>query len=360
MVGYSNKYQNYNGVLTSSSLSLTKFAAVMFISIVYGFRYMVGMDWFGYVQLFYYILDHTYNYLLLKIEPGYFLINKIVGYLGYSYTILFIIIAGFTWILIFKRFPTQILPFAIYFLFTSGWFFWSMNGVRQFIAIVIIFYSANYINLKQFRYYLFHVLFASMFHFSALPLIVLYFIPYNKIYNPKFLIILFIVAFAGANIFSTVIISFLNEHIEKLGPYATYFVSNSEKIERLGFEKTGLGYFLTICVSITALYFSNSLTQKHPQLKIYFVLMFLGTIFSIVFVNIQLFERFILFFKFFQPISLSYLVWFHLKSKQYTIISLILILSNYILFIKAIINSADKCSPYLFDIHILLTNSSIF
>jgi hypothetical protein len=55
------------------------------------------------------------------------------------------------------------------FLFVSLYYFYnSFNGIRQYIAIAIIFYGITFINKQKPFFYLFFVIFASLFHTSAL------------------------------------------------------------------------------------------------------------------------------------------------------------------------------------------------
>jgi hypothetical protein len=67
-------------------------------------------------------------------------------------------------------------PLAIFLYIAGGAFFTSMNIIRQYIAVSIIFYGLKYIIKKQFWPYLITVFLAASFHYSAWIMLPLYFI----------------------------------------------------------------------------------------------------------------------------------------------------------------------------------------
>src|SRR5690606_22473386 len=98
---------------------------------------------------------------------------------------MFFVVSFISWFFFFKAVPRTILPLFLFFMFATEYFFWGMNGVRQFIAMGIWLFSIKFIVSRNIKKYLFLILFASIFHKSVLLLIFIYFIPFYKLYNRK-------------------------------------------------------------------------------------------------------------------------------------------------------------------------------
>lgn len=131
-----------------------------------GFRYQVGDDYLNYCNIFNDPLGYQ------RIEPGFMVLVNLVRSLGFSVQMLFllcsvIIILPLSYA-INKLFPdyfaTAFSAYVLCYVFFEG-----MNTVRQAIAMTIMFVAiCKFITNRRFWYFLFYVLFASCFHFSAI------------------------------------------------------------------------------------------------------------------------------------------------------------------------------------------------
>ena len=88
-------------------------------------------------------------------------------------------------ILVYRKYSESYL--MTMFLFVSGAFHigWMMNGMRQFIAVTIIFAATPLLLQKKYCHLLIFILIASMFHITALLMIPVVFIVQGKAWNEK-------------------------------------------------------------------------------------------------------------------------------------------------------------------------------
>lgn len=174
--------------MAQSSTSRFLWCSVLFLILLFcaGFRWDVGIDWESYYNMFdgSILTNETFKD---RIEP----INLIILYLlqdnGFSdgrywiwvmatITLLFVTKA------IYEYSPSVVKSFLLFFVL--GFFFDSLNGVRQFCAVAITFYSWRFILKRDILLYIPWILFAAMFHSSAVVAIPLYFF-YNNDYLIK-------------------------------------------------------------------------------------------------------------------------------------------------------------------------------
>lgn len=138
--------------------------AVFPVWFITAFRYDVGTDYlYTYVKYF----EHSSYGWRPYDEPLFQLLNNFILTFSDNYVWLFVITGAIINILffyfIFKYSVTPITSIVIYFV--SSFFFNSLNNIRQYLAMSIaVFAFTN----KNFIKSLIIILFASMFHFSAL------------------------------------------------------------------------------------------------------------------------------------------------------------------------------------------------
>lgn len=148
--------------------------------LVSGLQYRVGADYLIYNNAFYYIKDTGYYNLF---EPGYNLLNKIVGIFSDSSVALFMVCAiffcGFSFISIHKLSCNIYASIFIWVL--SQCFFESMNTVRQSLSVSIVFISFIFILKKKMVPYILCILFATSMHYSAIIMLPVYFIDKMKL-----------------------------------------------------------------------------------------------------------------------------------------------------------------------------------
>lgn len=142
-------------------------------------RYMVGTDYYAYSELFNSMrLMDAGDLSALTFEKGFAVLLHILAegsesFVGMFALIALIVAAGVA--VYIYRYSSNACISALSFVML-GCFFYSMNFMRQFVAAVILMYAIRYVQDKSFIRYLILVLFAAVFHWSALLLIPFYFI----------------------------------------------------------------------------------------------------------------------------------------------------------------------------------------
>ncbi len=80
--------------------------------------------------------------------------------------------------------------FSIFLFLASEKHIWMINGIKQFLAVCIIFCFSKYLMENKFWKFAIGVLVASLFHTSALVVIPVYFFVHGKPWNKKMILIL--------------------------------------------------------------------------------------------------------------------------------------------------------------------------
>jgi len=329
------------------SLNIKEIISLILIGVIVGIRYEVGVDWYYYKEL--YIDSGFINSDDFYFENGYFYLNQFFATNGFSYQTAFFFITVFTWFFIFKSVNRNYLSLFLFFIFCTEFFFWSMNGVRQFIAIAIYGFSIKYIIDKKFFHFLFWIYFASLFHQTALFLLPTY-IFRNPIFAKRsFAMSFFVLSFAiGTND------SVMNVIEESLSGLVLLF-----QLERgidyliqsggLSTDETlslGIGYYLFIFTNLIVIYFSDDIIKKNKELSIYFSLFFVGTvIYNLTYWSSEL-VRINQYFIYFKSFCLTLITYHSLHSKQSLFKAQLLIFLFFINFLALIYISSNMSNPY--------------
>lgn len=166
------------------------YCVVMFfiLFLISGFRAnSVGTDTAGYLNIF-----HNINYsadwsemFSYSVEPLFFLLNKIAFLFSKNSQSIVILSSFFINFFVIKRIYTSSEnPWLSIYLFLTLYIYpQSLNGMRQYIAIAIIFYYSKYISEGKFIKFILGVIFATGFHMTAIFSIPFYFIRYIKFKN---------------------------------------------------------------------------------------------------------------------------------------------------------------------------------
>ena len=175
-------------VLTKLSLKLKSrqyniyILAMLLPIIISGIRYNVGTDYMNY----YYMANSPLpmNYLdiihyIKRIEPGYLVLLYINNFIFEKpegiFIITSIIIIVLYYIAIFRYREEIDLTIGIL-LFFIIIYFASFNGIRQYLAAGLVMISYKYLIDKNFIKYLVNIFLASLFHYTALIMLPIYFI----------------------------------------------------------------------------------------------------------------------------------------------------------------------------------------
>lgn len=305
--------------------------------LISGIRYGVGKDYFGtYVYTFERILN---NYSNIRIDPGFYLLNKIVILFGGSFQWIFIItsfiINYFICKSIYDQSKNKMLSLFIYVCGTL--YFFSMNGIRQTIALSLFYYSLKYIKDRNFAKYIFINLIALTIHNSAIIFFPLYFI-LNKNFSKKFKIFSILIIFLSIPIILPVITNFLLNT-----KYAIYIVNGAYK---------PLDFINVSTILNILLYLAYELKIKDNDKDkydiIYSNMHFIGVIVSIFVTRIPLAMRIFIYFRFIEFLSVPNLIdKVKLKRSNKIIIRFTVIVLYFIYFIHGVyIENGNNVLPY--------------
>lgn len=196
---------------------------------VAGFRWRVGTDYWTYSSLYSTYKTEVLTSIKTFDEPGIRVVSYVSSLIYDDYAMMFLIssiitIGLFVWT--YYRYSDAFFISILLYIFGHGWT-GSFNGVRQYIASAILFSGHKYILEKKIWKYLLIVFLASLFHISAAPMILLYFVPQANI-NKKRIIILLIMTIilffsydAIFQVINEVFISLGRETIVGNGAYST-------------------------------------------------------------------------------------------------------------------------------------------
>lgn len=260
--GYKTKFNIFGNLIFS----------ILFL--VSAMRYYVGWDydWYHWVCGTGNKLD--YQYLRLELIP------KLMIQLSWftQSTQLFFIISSFLitflfYISIKENSNDYLLSFFIFFTYP---FFYldSFSIIRQWMAIIIIFYFSKYLIDKKFITFILGVIIASLFHSSAI--IVLLFIPLiylNLDYRFSFFVVVFVFLFRYK--LADIIISKLPYGMM----YSNYITNN------IG-NGGNLILYINIIICLLILVFKNHLINLNVKNKFYINTILGGTIIAILFTHL--------------------------------------------------------------------------
>ena len=138
-------------------------------------------------------------------DKGYSVLVVILHtFIGDNYEVFLTIIAaiqGICLLSVFRKYSWDYIFSVFMFVASTDIISWMYNGMRQFIAVTIIFAGATFFFRKKYIPGILLIIFASFFHQSALIMIPVLFLVQGKAFNKKTIVFLIIVvgiiAFAG-------------------------------------------------------------------------------------------------------------------------------------------------------------------
>ena len=169
-------------------------AAAGILIIISGLRYNVGADYGQYVWNYSYYKELTLNIKSFLEEPGIKIIAKISSlvYDDYSsmiFSVALVTIGSIMYVVIKE---SDNIAYSIFLFITLGIWTSTFNGIRQYLAVAIIFLGYKFIIQKQLVAWLTIVLIASLFHLSAIVCVVFYFLANREINQKQVFLCLFI------------------------------------------------------------------------------------------------------------------------------------------------------------------------
>lgn len=316
---------------------ITFLIAFLPLFLVSGLRYMVGTDYLNtYVRTYENIAQGYQN---VRIDFGFYYFIKIINFIFNNNQWLFIItsfiINFFIVKSIFEQSKNKSLSLFIYVCGTL--FFFSMNGVRQSVALSLFYYSLKFIEKKDFKSYLICNIVGAMFHSSAIVFFPLYFL-LNRKYKTKTKMIVISISLIFATSLSTLLSNLLINT-----RYSMYITNGAYK------PVSVLSISVLINILLFVLYEFNY-KNKNNDLKynIYSNIHFLGIIVSIFLTKIPLVMRFFVNFRYIEFLSIPYLIDnINISKKNKQIFKAVVIVIYFIYFIHGVyIENGNDVLPY--------------
>lgn len=317
---------------------------LLYIVLIAGTREaQLGTDFYSYLRYYNYILTHgdIGSYFKEK-EIGWEYLNLSFGKFSVSPEVFFGLVSGMTWFFFIKgsyRFQF-LLPLMFFFVITNGLFIWTLNGLRQSIAIMIFFYAIRFIIEKDLLRYTFWISIASLFHTSALILLPFYFITKIK-FNQNLFMLLYIISIflAGNNWFMTQlsnIIMLISYKVDLLSSYANYIDTDTFRPDD---ERTrsGLGVLLRTLTTIYIIYKSKYILKKQPKLEVYYIFFIIGAILANIFSSVEIIGRVLLYFHALFPIVIASTIYYS-TDKYQRIVNILIIVAYFIVFQKSLLS----------------------
>ncbi|MCP8617523.1 EpsG family protein [Salirhabdus salicampi] len=173
------------------------FLTVLWLVLISGLRWQVGTDYWQYSLNYQRYTYQFFNDLLTYSEPGIKFIAWFSEVFYDDYATMFFISSLITiglFVITISKYSNMYTFSMLLFIFIGVWH-GSFNGVKQYLACAILLAGHRHIISKSFVKYLLIVLLAGTFHYSALGMIILYFVP-SKILKIRHIILLMFVSFA--------------------------------------------------------------------------------------------------------------------------------------------------------------------
>ena len=288
--------------------------------------------------------DHYYVYGRWGcdfIEPGFDWINRFCFSLGFGANSLFIVMAAITCLFFYlslNRLNKKEYTIAAFFtyLFT---FTFLVNGMRQGVACAIFFYAYWLIVDRKWIRYIACILFASLFHASALLLLPIYLLNKYK-FNNKIYIFIYLLSFLGLFI--------------DLSPYLPSIElgnrAYSEYAENVNIvTASSLGFIVTTALNIIIFYLilKNKLFNKFPLLA---NLVFIAFCLKNIGFHLPIIGRITIYFSWFVFLiypMICYECKKHLfKSKEFTL--MIILLIDMSIWLNSLFSKTNIILPYYF------------
>lgn len=311
--------------------------SLLTVSLFAGLRYFVGIDYESYTFIFASIADST-------TEPAFRLINLIIFFLGLNVQFVFLISSLITFTLLYKGIKrnSDNLFLSVFTLLFCGFFIESLNIIRQYIAIAIFFYAIQYIKSKKLIKYALCIAIASCFHYSAILLIVAYFILNINIGKLWFIIL----GFAYLLPFILPIPTIFG----LIPGYDVYFSLGSNTDN--GSAELGIGFLSKLLIGFSCLFFYNQIVNSSKDAKIYlngfFLYLFLLSFFRDFMVMVRLGYYFNVFLVLLIP------EFFKVFDRNARIVLYVLfLLYGFALLSISLLDEQAKLVPYNYQINVL-------
>lgn len=316
-------------------------SALPFI-LISGFRFDVGTDYM-------YRYTPDFNWMAQgndpkNIEIGFKLLMRCILFFTNHVQVLFFITSLFTLSIIFYMMfkETKNPTVSILIFFFGGYFFNSMNILRQYMAMSLLIVAFYFMIKKEIWKWFLCIILATLFHSTAMIFLLSY-IPYYFNFDIKKFVMVVVILFLVGILVKPILLMLIEMtrfEVYLRGEYARYLQGDFQFIQSL------LMMLLSI-IYIFIYYKNEDKLMNNFKAKGYICLQLLALLFASYTVSMYISTRFVVFFSIFSIFGLS-LLWEYVQDKkQKTYIGLILsclFLGSFsYLYLK---NNVDEVFPY--------------
>lgn len=306
------------------------FLASMLLFLISSFRSIsFGTDTIGYVNSYILLGYRNLSDLWLNFitntgkDPFFYLVSKIVNLTGASYQIWLAAIAGiFSYSiakLIDKYSEEPYLSFVS--LISLGYFYFSLTGLRQTMALSFIVLSYNYLRERKLIAFVTLVIMGSLFHSTAIIFLIAYPISNIKVGWKQTLGILML--FIGVYFFKNQVREIIS-YFNIIEVYQSY----NEREVALSFS----GFIIQLFIYLFCLWFKDDILKDDIKNQSLYNLLFLGLVFQLLAVIIAEFFRISMYFSIFGIILIPNAL-NKIKDKNLKIIVYLLVFSAFMLYL---------------------------
>ncbi|MFZ4451743.1 EpsG family protein [Salibacterium aidingense] len=344
-----------SSIINPRHLTLFDKGVFLVFAVVSGFRLNVGTDFNEYVRYFK-IVDAGHS---SPGEIGFDLIAYIISILGLNSQGMFLVLSSLTLMFLYlgsKYYFTKLTIYKpiFYILFLIFVYFDSFNAVRQVLAAAIIFNGSKYIIEKSFIKYCSWVFIASLFHFTSIVLIPLYFIVNRNFKKVTLIFILIMTLFLSlGNIFTYLMNLAVNRYaFLDLGGYISNYLDSSYNNNEVDY---GIVFFINLFILLFIIINKNKFMKSNESI-IVFNFYYLYILFFIIALDFFAFSRFQYFFSVYMVVGISsILVMFDQGSRK--ILKVILLVLYIALYLYVVISGyldpvGNDNFPYQYNFNI--------
>lgn len=285
-------YYKFGSTKNTPTYFVFMFFSMIPLIIMAGFRDGVGIDYGNYVSGYYRINNNDFIDNISTVEFGYIILVKLSKFIFNDPFGLFLFASIITILFLYftlHRHRFHITITLTILLYYAKYYAFSLNGVRQAIAMSIILFGLKYISTRELKKFTFIILFASLFHTSALVMFPFYLIIGKQTNSKLHIKLLFLVISVFVVIYISEFLNFLSS-IGIFSEYGVYVTSINEN----GFSVISLIVPITILAAI--LFFWKKLLKIEPMIELYFWIYLYGFVFSLVGIQLEFVGRISLYF----------------------------------------------------------------
>ncbi len=314
------------------------FLGTAILILVAGLRNNIG-DTYLYMHS-YRVDDFSWASVLQKDDIGFNIFQMLLKLITNDPQLMILLTALATNVLIVIVFYqySRMIELSLYAYITTGAFIVSMNGIRQFLAAAIIFAATKALLEGKWKIYFAVVIFASLFHQSALIMLPIYFLVRRKAWTLMSTLMLgmAILVVVGFNYFSSALFA---------------VIENTQYSEYQGFSEGGaniLRVVVYVIPLIIAYLGKEKLRSIFPESDIIVNLSLVGTVIMIISTQNWIFARLGIYFTLYQLLLLGWIVkLFREKDRKVAYIAFLSFYFLYFFYENVIVLDIRYASDYI-------------